>query len=149
MTIRALSSTAQRVRHLQVEARELENELLGLVRQHAPDLSELLGVDPIAAAQILVSWSHRGWFRSEAAAFVSFAGVAPIPASSGLTSKRRLNRGGDRQLNRTMHTISLIRMRLDLATNTYVARPGQRGQEPPRRTALSQAQHLSPEIQDP
>ncbi|WP_443064494.1 transposase [Streptomyces sp. NBC_00582] len=79
------------------------------------------GVDPIAAAQILVSWSHRGWFRSEAAAFVSFAGVAPIPASSGLTSKRRLNRGGDRQLNRTMHTISLIRMRLDC--HEHVRRP--------------------------
>ncbi|MGW1917250.1 transposase [Streptomyces sp. NPDC002076] len=46
----------------------------------------------------------------------------PIPASSGLTNKHRLNRGGDRQLNRAMHTITLIRMRLDSATKTYVVR---------------------------
>ncbi|MFD8396635.1 transposase, partial [Streptomyces sp. NPDC059680] len=67
MTIRALRSTAQRIRHLQAEARELENELLRLVRQQAPELLELLGVGPITAAQILVSWSHPGRFRSEAA----------------------------------------------------------------------------------
>ncbi|MFD5230585.1 transposase [Streptomyces qaidamensis] len=81
----------------------------------------MLDVGPITAAQILVSWSHPGRFRSEAA-FASFAGVAPIPASSGLTNKHRLNRGGDRQLNRAMHMITLIRMRLDPTTKTYVAR---------------------------
>uniref|UniRef100_UPI003570F86C transposase n=1 Tax=Streptomyces sulfonofaciens TaxID=68272 RepID=UPI003570F86C len=51
----------------------------------------MLGVGPITAAQILVRWSHRGRFRSEAA-FASFAGVSPIPASSGLTNRHRLNR---------------------------------------------------------
>ncbi|MEU5444613.1 transposase [Streptomyces griseofuscus] len=45
-----------------------------------------------------------------------------IPASSGLTNRHRLNRSGDRQLNRAMHTITLIRMRLDPSTKTYVAR---------------------------
>ncbi|MGA5135540.1 IS110 family transposase [Streptomyces olivoreticuli] len=129
MTIRALRSTAQRVRHLQAEARELENELLALVRERAPELLELLGIGPITAAQILVSWSHAGRFRSEAA-FASFAGVAPIPASSGLTNKHRLNRGGDRQLNRAMHTITLIRMRLDSATKSYVARRISEGKSP-------------------
>ncbi|MEV8059468.1 transposase [Streptomyces antimycoticus] len=48
--------------------------------------------------------------------------MSPIPASSGLTNRHRLNRSGDRQLNRAMHTITLIRMRLDPATKTYVAR---------------------------
>lgn len=121
MTIRALRSTAQRVRHLQTEARDREKGILHIVRQQAPELLELLGVGPITAAQILVSWSHPGRFRSEAA-FASIAGVAPIPASSGLTNKHRLNRGGDRQLNRAMHTITLIRMWLDPTTKTYVAR---------------------------
>ncbi|MFF4398550.1 transposase [Streptomyces sp. NPDC001480] len=51
------------------------------MRQQAPELLGLLGVGPITAAQILVSWSHQGRFRSGAA----FAGVSPIPASSGLT----------------------------------------------------------------
>ncbi|MER5547962.1 IS110 family transposase, partial [Streptomyces sp. NPDC002589] len=129
MTIRAPRSTARRIRHLQAEARELENELLQLVRQQAPELLELLGVGAITAAQILVSWSHPGRFRSEAA-FASFAGVAPIPAPSGPTNKHRLNRGGDRQLNRAMHTITLIRMRLDPATKAYVARRIGEGKSP-------------------
>ena len=121
MTVRALRSTAQRVQALQAEAKDLEKEILTLVRQAAPGLLDLLGVGPITAAQILVSWSHQGRFRSEAA-LASFAGVSPIPASSGLTNRHRLNRSGDRQLNRAMHTISLIRMRLDPATKAYVAR---------------------------
>ncbi|MEV0185931.1 transposase [Streptomyces sp. NPDC050625] len=134
MNIPALRSTAQRIRHLQAEARELENELLQLVRQQAPELLELLGVGPITAAQILVSWSHPGRFRSEAA-FVSSAGVAP--ASSGLTNKHRLNRGGDRQPNRAMHTITLIRRRLDPATKTYVARRTSEGKSPATRSGAS------------
>ncbi|GGS27336.1 IS110 family transposase [Streptomyces humidus] len=121
MTIRALRSTAQRIQTLQAEAKDLENEILALVRELTPELLDLLGIGPITAAQILVSWSHQGRFRSEAA-FASFAGVSPIPASSGLTNRHRLNRSGDRQLNRAMHTVTLIRMRLDPATKAYVAR---------------------------
>lgn len=82
---------AQHIRHLQAEARELENEIRQVVRQQAPEVLELLGMGPITAAQILVSWSHPGRFGSEVA-FASFASVAPIPASSGLTNKHRLNR---------------------------------------------------------
>ncbi|MER7204184.1 transposase [Streptomyces sp. CB01635] len=121
MTIQALRSTAQRVQALQVEAKDLEGEILGLVRQMSPELLELQGVGPITAAQVLVSWSHPGRFRSKAG-FASFAGVSPIPASSGLTNRHRINRSGDRQLNRALHTVTLIRMRLDPATKTYVAR---------------------------
>ncbi|MFF4746412.1 transposase [Streptomyces chengbuensis] len=121
MTVQVMWSTAQRIQALQAEAKELENEILALVRRHAPELLGLLGVGPITAAQILVSWSHQGRFRSEAA-FAAFAGVSPIPASSGLTNRHRLNRSGDGQLNRAMHTITLIRMRLDPSTKTYVAR---------------------------
>ncbi|MGW1505612.1 transposase [Streptomyces mirabilis] len=121
MTVRALRSTAQRIEALRSEAKELEAELLTLVRTVAPELLALQGVGPITAAQILISWSHPGRFRSEAA-FAAFAGVAPIPASSGLTNRHRINRSGDRQLNRALHTITLIRARLDPTTRAYVAR---------------------------
>jgi transposase len=119
MTVRALCSTAQRVQVLQLEAKELEAEILSLVQEMAPQLLDLLGVGPITAAQVLISWSHPGRFRSEAA-FASFAGVSPIPASSGLTNRHRINRSGDRQLNRALHTVTLIRMRLDPSTKVYV-----------------------------
>jgi transposase len=51
------------------------------------------------------------------------AGAAPIPANSGqVTSRHRLNRYGDRQLNRALHTIALARIRYDQTTRDYVAR---------------------------
>ncbi|WP_406840936.1 transposase [Streptomyces sp. AHU1] len=71
--------------------------MLALVHEVAPELLDLLGVGPITATQILVSWSPPGRFRSEAV-FASFAGVSPIPASSGLTNRHRLKRAICRQL---------------------------------------------------
>jgi transposase len=76
---------------------------------------------PLSAAQVLVSWSHAGRFRSEAA-FAALAGINPIPACSGQVTRYRLNRGGDRQLNRALHTILLVRLRIDPDTRAYMAR---------------------------
>jgi len=73
-----------------------------------------------ADAQLLISWSHPGRLRSEAA-FAMLAGVAPIPASSGQVVRYRLNRGGDRQLNRALHTIVMIREAWHEPTKRYVA----------------------------
>lgn len=120
-TVRALRSTAQRVQALRAEADDLEREISRLVTEVQPQLVELPGVGPISAAQVLISWSHRGRLRSEAA-FATLAGAAPIPASSGLTNRHRLNRGGDRQLNRALHTIVLTRSRTDPATRAYITR---------------------------
>jgi transposase len=64
------------------EERELKRDLEALVRALAPALLAEPGVGPIAAAQIVIAWSHRGRFRSEAA-FARLGGAAPIPASSG------------------------------------------------------------------
>jgi transposase len=79
------------------------------------------GIGPIVAAQLLVAWSHRGRLRSEAC-FARLAGVAPVPASSGKTTRHRLSRGGDRQLNRALHTIVLHRRQHDPATRDYIER---------------------------
>jgi transposase len=116
-----LRSLARRVEGATVEADELERELLGHVRVLAPQLLDEPGVGPIVAAQLLVTWSHRGRVRSEAA-FARLAGVAPLPASSGQTTRHRLSRGGDRQLNRALHTVVLHRRQHDPATQEYIAR---------------------------
>jgi transposase len=120
-TVRALRATAQRIQLLQDEADQLQAELTVLVGAVAPWLLEVPGVGPLSAAQVLVSWSHAGRFRSEAA-FAALAGTNPIPASSGQVTRYRLNRGGDRQLNRALHTILLVRLRTDPDTRTYMAR---------------------------
>src|SRR6266516_193136 len=116
-----LRSLARRIQAATVEAAELERELLGHVRALAPALLDEPGVGPIVAAQLVVAWSHRGRLRSEAA-FARLAGVAPVPASSGKTTRHRLSRGGDRQLNRALHTVILHRRQHDATTKDYIAR---------------------------
>jgi len=104
------------------EAATHEKAILAIVRSWRPELLQQLGVGPIVAATVLCAWSHPGRVRSEAA-FAMLAGTAPIPANSGkVTTHYRLNRHGDRQLNRALHTIALSRLRYDATTQTYAAR---------------------------
>src|SRR5262249_59923736 len=99
-----------------------EKDILAIVRSWRPDLLTQPGVGPIIAATVLCAWSHPGRIRSEAA-FAMLAGAAPIPASSGQTTTRhRLNRYGDRQLNRALHTAVLSRLRYHPATQPYAQR---------------------------
>jgi transposase len=80
------------------------------------------------AGQIIASWSRHGRVRSEAA-FAKLGGAAPIEASSGTITRHRLNRSGDRQLNRALHTIVLVRMLQGVASweVVYEFRVAERG----------------------
>lgn len=98
-----------------------KDQLVELVQSMAPGLLELPGVGPVSAAQVIVSWSHPGRCRDDAA-FAALAGVCPRPASSGRTIRHRLNRGGDRALNRALHDIVITRLRICPRTRTYVQR---------------------------
>jgi transposase len=117
----ALRCLALRIRQLRNEAKTLEQELARRTQTLAPELLAQPGVGPITAAALLTAWSHKGRLRSEAA-FARLAGTAPIPASSGKTTRHRLDRGGDRQLNRALHTIALTRRRIDPETQAYINR---------------------------
>jgi transposase len=120
-SVLALRSLARRIEAATEEANELEREIVSHVRALVPQLLDEPGVGPIVAAQLIVAWSHRNRVRSEAA-FARLAGVAPLPASSGQTVRHRLSRGGDRQLNRALHTVVLHRRQHDPATKDYIAR---------------------------
>lgn len=116
-----LKALARRVQALHTEARSHETAIRHIVGSWRPDLLELPGVGPVVAAHVLTAWSHPGRCRSDAA-FAMLAGAAPIPASSGKTVRYRLNRSGDRQLNRALHTIALSRTRYDTRTRAYIQR---------------------------
>jgi len=122
----ALRSVARRILQLTAEERELAREIEILTRKLAPQLLELPGVGPHAAAQLVLSWSHKGRIDSEAA-FARLAGAAPIPASSGQTVRYRLDRSGDRKLNRALHMILVTRKRTHPATIAYIERRLQEG----------------------
>lgn len=128
-TVTAIRCAARRALTLEAEAADLETQIEQLVRDVAGWLLDEPGVGPITAAQILIAYSHHGRFRSDAS-FASLGGAAPIPASSGQTVRHRLNRGGDRQLNRALHTVVLSRMRHDPDTRTYAARRSAEGRTP-------------------
>lgn len=128
-TVRALRTCARQALFLEAQAADLESELEELVTQAGPELLALPGVGLVTAAQILISWSHARRLRNEAA-FATLAGVAPIPASSGQIVRHRLNRSGDRQLNRALHTIVLSRLMHDPKTKAYAARRTAEGKSP-------------------
>ncbi len=101
-----------------------------LIKQSpARDLLEKTGIGPVTAAVVMTAWSHEGRLRDEAA-FASLAGVNPIPASSGNTVRHRLNRGGDRRLNRALHMAVITRMTHDPETRAYVERRRAEGRTP-------------------
>jgi transposase len=117
----ALKAVARRIRQLATEERELEREIEKLTRRLAPQLLDEPGIGPLSAAQVVLAWSHPGRIHSEAA-FARLAGTAPIPASSGQTIRYRLDRSGDRQLNRALHQIIVTRRRIHAPTIDYIER---------------------------
>ena len=96
-----------------------KKQLAELVGFFAPGLLDKLGVGPVSAAQAIVSFSHVGRCRNDAA-FAALAGASPLQASSGRTVRHRLNRGGDRQLNRALHDIVKTRWRDCPRTRAYI-----------------------------
>jgi transposase len=117
-----LTRLGQRIAALAGAAADLEVQISQLAEEMAPGLvAAEPGLGALSAAQILLSWSHAGRIRSEAA-FAMLSGTAPVPVSSGRTDRHRLNRLGDRQLNRALHMIAVTRMRCHPATLAYVQR---------------------------
>ena len=134
-TVVALRTLARRSHTMSQEARELQKAILAIIHSWRPDLLEEFGVGPIVAATGLCAWSHPGRVHSEAA-FAMLAGVAPIPANSGqVTTRYRLNRHGDRQLNTALLTVVQIRIQYQPATREYVARRTAEGRPAARSNA--------------
>lgn len=106
---------------LGTELEDNQRALAEHVELMAPGILDIHGVGPVTAAIILAAYSHHGRVRSEAA-FAALAGASPIPASSGNTNRYRLNRFGDRQLNRAMDVIARTRSLTDPGTRAYIER---------------------------
>jgi transposase len=120
-TAMALRRLAERIAHLDSEIAAHDTDLKTLTQTVCPQLLDEPGVGPLSAAQAYISWSHPGRCRNEAA-YANLAGVAPIEASSGQVVRHRLNRGGDRHLNRALHMVVITRYRCDPTTRDYVQR---------------------------
>jgi transposase len=108
-----------RLQVLDREARSLETRIGALVGAHP--LLEMHGVGVITAAKLIAEAGDVRRFRS-VDAFAMLAGVAPIPASSGQVQRMRLNRGGNRQLNRAFYTIAMVQAVRHPPARAFLAR---------------------------
>ena len=111
------------------EADGLEDRLAG--SSGRPSAAASSGAGVLTAAKLIAEVGDVRRFRS-ADAFAMLAGVAPIPASLGQIQRMRLNRGGNRQLNRALYVIALVqawhhpRPRHTSRASGPRARPGER-----------------------
>lgn len=118
----ALVGLARRWQALDTEARSLAAQVETLVTLACPKLLDAHGVGPVVAATLLEAvGDNPGRLRSEAA-LAKLCGVAPLEASSGKTVRHRLNRGGNRQANRALHVVVVVRLRRHQPTRDYLER---------------------------
>ena len=123
----ALRTAARQIQTLNTDIAALLDRLDAQTILKAPQLRAEQGVGPAIAATVLIAWSHPGRVRSEAA-FAALAGTNPIPIDSGQNQNRhRLNRTGDRQLNRALYFVTLSRARHDKQTQDFIARKQAQG----------------------
>lgn len=116
----ALRSLARRHQRLGKEITDLEALLRPLVKAENPALVAAFGIHTVTAAQLLVTAGDNPDRLHHEASFAALCGTNPIPASSGKTTRHRLNRGGDRQANAALHRIALVRMGHDPRTRDYI-----------------------------
>jgi transposase len=118
----ALRELGRRAEFLDGQIDRLNELIVPLVTARAPGLLAVYGIGPDTAALLLIAaGDHPERLRSEAA-WAHLCAVAPIPASSGKVTRRRLNPGGNREANHALWRIVITRMGSHPATRAYVDR---------------------------
>ena len=123
----ALHHMARTHQDLHHRAERLNQQMHHILTTHYPGLLAVYGAGTTVAAQLTVTaGGNPGRIHNEAA-FAHLCATAPIPASSGKTTRHRLNPGGDRRANAALHRIALVRLRHDPTTKNYANRRTQEG----------------------
>jgi transposase len=117
-----LKSLATRCQSLAAEVATADAALQEILDTYAPMLCDLPGVGTDLASQLLVTVGDNPDRLGSEAQFAALVGVAPIPASSGKTTRHRLSRGGDRNANHALYQVVLVRMASCQRTKDYVAK---------------------------
>ncbi len=118
----ALRALARRWLDLAAEVATHDQALDRLTRQSCPALREGFGIGADTAAEMLIVFGDNPERIRSEAAFAKLCGACPLPASSGMTNRHRLSRGGHRQANSALYRVVIVRMRFHQPTIDYVAR---------------------------
>jgi hypothetical protein len=103
MTLKALAARCQA---LGAEIEAADAALKEFLDRYAPKLCDFPGVGTEVASQLLITFGDNPDRLENEAQFASLVGVAPVPASSGKTTRHRLSRGGDRNANNALHHVN-------------------------------------------
>jgi transposase len=122
VTLLTLKALAARCQALGTEIAAADAALKEILDSYAPMLCDLPGVGTEVASQLLITVGDNPDRLGNEAQFASLVGVAPVPASSGKTTRHRLSRGGDRSANNALHQVVLVRMGSCQRTKEYVAK---------------------------
>ncbi len=142
---RALRSLARRHQALSAEIAALDGELRALCAAANPALLAAHGVGPDTAAALLIAAGDNPHRLHSDASFAALCGASPLPASSGQTTRHRLNRGGNRHANQALWRIAMVRLRCDERTQAYAARRRSEGKTT-RDTIRCLKRHIAREI---
>ena len=118
----ALKSLGRRYLELHDEIADLDTMIVAIADELAPDLVAQNSIGHSSAAQLLLTAGAKVERLQSEASFAALCGVSPVPASSGKTTRHRLNRGGDRAANSALHIIAIGRLRTDTRTQAHVAK---------------------------
>ncbi|MBB5489875.1 IS110 family RNA-guided transposase [Nocardiopsis metallicus] len=123
----ALLEQLEEIHTLFVRAAEVERRLKELVEPLAPNLLGIRGVGVVWAAVLLSQVGDVSRFATSAR-MARWAGSAPIPVFSSGRDRHRLHRGGNRQVNRALHSIGVVQVRLGEPAREFVrSREGAKG----------------------
>lgn len=128
-----IQQLARQILALDADIQELTQRLQALAPQVAGSLLAIPGLGELTAAKIAGEVGDVRRFAT-AAKFAAYAGVAPLEASSGERRRHRLNRRGNRQLNRALHTVAVTQRRWHRIGREFLARAEARGKT--RKEAL-------------
>jgi transposase len=117
-----LKSLGRRYLERHDEIADLDAMITAIVDELAPALVAQNSIGHGSAAQLLLTAGDNTERLQSEASFAALCGVSPVPASSGRTTRHRLNRGGDRAANSALHIIAIGRLRTDPRTKAYVAK---------------------------
>jgi transposase len=131
----------ERLREINAERHLVEREIRRRVRELGTGLVDLVGVGELVAARIIGEVGDISRVPSSRHS-ASLNGTAPVPASSGQRYRHRLNRAGNRRMNKAIHMMALTQARMDPRARAYVARRCAEGRSH-REATRALKRHLS------
>jgi transposase len=115
---RLASGILHDVRTLEGKIADLSGRIEAEVEASGITLTEIFGVGPILAATIIGTVGNSARYSSKAH-FASYAGIAPLEASSGDAVRQRLSMAGKRKLNYALHMMAVCQARSDARGGAY------------------------------